>query len=46
MLSSNLQDVSMATSGLLICLLMCIETNIIVAGVLVVDGKLPVSRTW
>lgn len=46
MLSSNLQDVSMATSGLLTCLLMCIGANIIVAGVLVVDGKLPVSRTW
>lgn len=45
MLSSNLQDVSMAMSDLLICLLMCIQTNIIVAGMLMVDGKLPVSWT-
>lgn len=36
----------MAMSGLLICLLMRIKTNIIVAVMLVVDGKLPVSRTW
>ena len=34
----NLQGVSMATSDLLIYLLMCIKTNIIVAGVLMVDG--------
>lgn len=45
MRSSNLQDVSMATDGLLIPLLMCIKTNITVAGAVMVDGKLPVSRT-
>lgn len=35
----------MATDGLLIPLLMCIKTNITVAGAVMVDGKLPVSRT-